>query len=63
MKDNKDKPVKHGWFDVPGASHPVKQCWKCGCIKGYSSSFKSIVYTKDGKLYEKLPPCIKQLMK
>ena len=49
---------KHSWFDVPNTPHVLKECWKCGCLKGYSPSFKKIVYTKDGILYEKLPPCL-----
>jgi hypothetical protein len=55
MKTNNKK---HSWFDVPGSPHPTKECWKCGCLKGYSPSFKKIVYTKEGKLHEKLPPCL-----
>lgn len=61
MKTDDDKHEKHGWFDLPGSPHPVRQCWKCGCLKGYSPAFKKIVYTKDGEVYEKLPLCVKSI--
>lgn len=49
---------KHKWFEIPSSPHQMWECWKCGCIKGYSPVYKKIIYVKDHKTYEKLPPCL-----